>query len=211
MNNSFYVRCIKRILDVVLSLFGILLAAIPILLLSIMIFLGDRGPVFFTQMRVGRNGRTFKLYKLRTMRVGAPHHCATAEFVGAEQYITKIGAVLRRTSLDELPQLLNVLRGDMSLVGPRPLIEEECKMHAARMQLGIYNLRPGLTGLAQVHGRDRVSNADKILWDQRYLQRCSFVLDVKIVAQTVVKVLRGLDVIEGETREDEASGLNRAG
>lgn len=211
LNSSFYVRDIKRILDVVLSLLGIVLAAIPILILSIMIFIGDRGPVFFTQTRVGRNGRTFELYKLRTMRVGAPHHCATAEFVGAEQYITRIGAVLRKTSLDELPQLFNVLRGDMSLVGPRPLIEEESGMHAERMRLGIYNLRPGLTGLAQVHGRDRVSNADKIIWDQRYLERCSFALDAKIVAKTVVNVVRGLDVIEGEVRGDEASGLNRAG
>ena len=147
----------KRILDIIFSVSGLLLFSLPMLLCAAAIAAEDGCPVIFCQTRIGADLKPFTCYKFRTMRCDAPHDCATADLRDAHLYITRVGAFLRRTSLDELPQLFNVLRGDMSLIGPRPVIPQERELIALRDSLGVYCIRPGLTGLAQVRGRDSVS------------------------------------------------------
>ena len=122
---------------------------------------------------------------------------STSEVDDPNRYITRIGRILRRLSIDELPQLINVLKGDMSIVGPRPLISAEYQIHDLRMKYGVYKIRPGLTGLAQIHGRDMVAPADKVRWDVRYLEEFGFWTDVKIVLSTIPKVIGGNGVAEG--------------
>ncbi len=171
---------VKRGLDVLLSAV-LLVPALPVSVLACAaMYADDPGSVLFRQQRVGRGGRLFTLYKIRTMR--------------ADGHVTPVGRVLRHTSLDELPQLWNVLRGDMSLVGPRPLIPQEAEIHALREAAGVYALRPGMTGLAQIHGRDRVGAEEKVRWDAEYLQKLSLRQDAAILLATVKKVLCCEDV-----------------
>ncbi len=181
---------VKRALDVLLSLPLIALGLLPVCIACAAVYCSDPGPVLFRQERVGRGGRLFVLYKIRTMRTQTDGR-------GGER-ITAVGRVLRRTSLDELPQLWNVLRGDMSLVGPRPLIPQERRIHALREAAGVYVLRPGMTGLAQIHGRDLVGPEEKARWDAAYLRDFGFRQDVRIVLATVKKVLCCEDVAERE-------------
>ncbi len=181
-------RVIKRILDVVLSLMGFAILAVPFALVALVIYLDDPGDVIFAQYRVGMGGKRFKLYKFRTMKMETPKYLSTMELKDPDMYITRVGHVLRRLSLDELPQLVNVLRGDMSLVGPRPLISDEYEIHAMRMRFGVYNIRPGVTGLAQINGRDTVSPADKVRWDVKYLESFGFLSDIKILLRTIPKI-----------------------
>ena len=179
---------IKRLLDIFFSMLGLLILLIPILIVAAVVYLDDPGEVIFSQNRVGQYGKKFKLYKFRTMKMDTPKYMSTMELKDPDQYITRCGRFLRKTSLDEIPQLLNVLKGDMSLVGPRPLISDEYEIHAMRMRFGVYSLRPGLTGLAQINGRDLVSPEEKVRWDVRYLERCSLWTDLKILLATVPKV-----------------------
>lgn len=181
----------KRVLDVVCTLLGLAVLLGPLLLVAMAIFLDDPGPVLFRQYRVGRGGKRFRIYKFRSMKMSTPKYLAAMELEEPGQYLTRVGRVLRRFSIDELPQLLNVLLGDMSLVGPRPLISDEYEIHALRMRLGVYNVRPGVTGLAQINGRDRVSPADKVRWDVRYLERFGFLTDVRILLATLPAVFGG--------------------
>ncbi len=139
--------------------------------------------------RIGRYGRPFRMPKFRTMRVGTPQ-VATDRLSDPDMFVTRAGRWLRRTSLDELPQLWSILRGDMSLVGPRPALYTQAELIAARKELGIDRLRPGVTGWAQVNGRDEVSEQRKIELDREYLARRSFAFDLRIVAMTVLRVLR---------------------
>ena len=161
------------------------------LFIAVLIRLTSRGGALFRQIRVGQGGVPFVCYKFRTMYEDAPRNCPTSDFTNAERFVTPIGRFLRRSSLDELPQLWNVLRGQMSLVGPRPLIPCEADVHAWRMRCGVYQLRPGITGLAQVCGRDRLPDAEKTRLDVRYAKRVSFWEDVRIVAKTVLRVCSG--------------------
>ena len=171
---------VKRGLDLLLAAV-LLVPALPLMgLACAAMYASDPGAVLFRQKRVGRGGRLFTLYKIRTMRV--------------DGYVTAVGRVLRRTSLDELPQLWNVLRGDMSLVGPRPLIPQETEIHALRNAAGVYALRPGMTGLAQIHGRERVGAEEKARWDAAYLQSLSLRQDAAILLITIKKVLCCEDV-----------------
>ena len=153
--------------------------------------------VIFAQYRVGRGGRRFKLYKLRTMRRDTPKYMSTSEVDDPDRYITRVGHILRRLSIDELPQLINVLKGDMSIIGPRPLISDEHEIHDLRMKFGVYKIRPGLTGLAQIRGRDMVTPADKVHWDVRYLEEFGFWTDVKIILSTIPKIIGGNGFAEG--------------
>ena len=178
---------IKRMLDI----------ATPMLVVFLMVYIDDPGSVIFSQYRVGQGGRRFKLYKVRTMRQDTPKYMSTSEVDDPNRYITRVGRILRRLSIDELPQLFNVLKGDMSIVGPRPLISDEYEIHELRMKLGVYGIRPGLTGVAQIHGRDMVTPADKVRWDVRYLEKLSFGTDVKIVLLTLPKLISGNGVAEG--------------
>lgn len=188
---------VKRLLDLTFATVGFLLLLIPMLAIGLMVFIDDPGRVIFTQYRIGRNGKRFKFYKFRTMRRETPKYLATAEIENPDLYITRLGRFLRKSSLDELPQLLNVIKGDMSLIGPRPLISDEYEIHNMRMRFGVYQLRPGVTGLAQINGRDKVSPAQKVRWDVKYLENFSFLSDMKILLATVPKVFGGSNVVEG--------------
>ena len=188
---------IKRTADVVISATMLLVLAIPMLLIAAMIAIDSRGPVFFQQKRVGRYGKIFRCLKFRTMRMDAPKYCSTEELKHPEQYVTRIGRILRKTSLDELPQLINVLRGDMSLIGPRPLIPEEVEVHRLREHYGVYAILPGITGWAQVNGRDFLSVKDKARMDFFYMRHMSLELDMLILARSVHKVVACKDVYEG--------------
>lgn len=201
---------LKRIMDVILSLFALLLIAFPMLIVCAVIYLDDPGRVIFSQYRVGRGGRRFKLYKLRTMRHDTPKYMSTSEVDDPDRYITRVGRVLRKMSVDELLQLVNVLKGDMSIVGPRPLISDEHEIHELRMKFGVYKIRPGLTGLAQIHGRDMVTPADKVRWDVRYLENFGFWTDVKIIFSTIPKLLGGNGFAEGfkYTADERSDKLN---
>ena len=161
------------------------------LVISVAIISETRGGAIFRQNRMGKNGEVFVCYKFRTMRTSAPHSIPAKELQDAQKYVTAVGRILRRSSLDELPQLFNVLKGDMSIVGPRPLICEEQEVHKMRKSCGIYSLRPGLTGLAQVNGRNLLCDSEKIENDKLYLDNVRMRLDVKIIFMTIGCVFVG--------------------
>lgn len=188
---------LKRLIDVVCSAAGLALLAIPMALVAFSVYLESPGPVVFSQYRIGLHGKRFKLYKFRTMRTDAPKYRATMDLDNPDRYITRVGHFLRKYSLDEIPQLFNVLKGDMSLVGPRPLISDEYEIHAMRMRFGVYNIRPGVTGLAQINGRDLVTPEEKVRWDVRYLHEFGPAIDFKILLATLPKIADGHDVVEG--------------
>jgi O-antigen biosynthesis protein WbqP len=185
---------IKRIIDLFTALFLLIITAIPMFLISLVIKLFDNGPIIFKQERVGKNKEKFICYKFRTMSVDAPHELSTKEFTDSYKYITPIGRLLRRSSLDELPQLFNVLIGNMSIVGPRPLISSEREIHRMRSEYGVYDLKPGITGLAQVCGRDSLSDERKAECDAIYAENISFLVDVKIFMATLLKVIKKEDI-----------------
>lgn len=187
---------VKRGVDLLLSSVGLLLFLIPGLIIAIIIACESKGPVLFSQRRIGRYGAEFRIYKFRTMRVDAPKYKATGELVDSNQYITSFGHFLRKFSLDEIPQLINVWKGDMSLIGPRPLIAEETEIHQLRLLNGVYQVRPGITGLAQINGRDRVSLEDKVRMDKEYVEQIGLAKDVSILFSTIPKLLSGEDVVE---------------
>ena len=184
-------RFLKRALDIIFSVVLLLLLSLPMAIIALAVMLTSEGGAFFRQERVGRDGKVFICYKFRTMYRWTPPHCPKSEFFDAERYITPIGRLLRRSSLDELPQLINVLKGDMSLVGPRPLIAEEGEIHLLRQRCGVYQLRPGITGLAQVGGRDSVSDIEKARLDVRYTRELSLVNDVGILFKTAFGMMTG--------------------
>jgi len=198
-------RHTKAVFDIILAYFMLLLAYLPMLIISAAIYFVDGGPVIFKQLRIGKGGRPFVCYKFRTMRSDAPHNLSTEEFKNATKYITKTGAFLRKTSLDELPQLFNVLSGDMSIIGPRPLIPEENDIHEIRKKTGVYDLRPGITGLAQICGRDRLSNSRKLECDIIYKENICFATDLKILRGTVTKILKGDGVKSASSLDTEVS------
>ncbi|MBQ8830798.1 MAG: sugar transferase [Oscillospiraceae bacterium] len=194
---------LKRIVDIVVSFVALCILLLPILIIALVVYIDDPGKVIFTQNRVGRYGTLFKLYKFRTMKYSAPKYMATNDMHDADQYITGAGKILRKLSLDEIPQLINVLKGDMSLVGPRPLIAEEREIHEMRGRFGVYNICPGVTGLAQINGRDLVDAEHKLRWDIEYLKNISFWTDLKILFITVPKILTHDGVEEGGTCESQ--------
>ena len=196
-------RVVKRLFDLTLSGIGLLILLIPFLIITAAIYADDHGKIFFSQYRVGRNGKRFRMYKFRTMRTDTPQYLPTMEMSNPDSHITKVGRFLRATSLDELPQLLNVLRGDMSLVGPRPLISDEYEIHQMRMRFGVYNIRPGITGLAQINGRDMVSPAEKVRWDVRYLQMFGLRTDLRILMGTMPRLSGDITVVEGGCADRE--------
>ena len=182
---------VKRMLDILLSGLLLMLLALPMAVISLIIVTDSRGGALFKQERIGKNGKTFVCYKFRTMYKWAPNSLPTAKFENSKNYITPVGAVLRRCSLDELPQLFNVFLGDMSIVGPRPLIVGEGEIHGLRQRCGVYSIRPGITGLAQVSGRDELGDIDKARLDIKYLRNISILEDVKIIVKTFFGVIVG--------------------
>ena len=189
----------KRIIDISFSLIALIFFAIPMLIIGICIKIDSKkDPVLFKQVRIGKNDVPFRIYKFRTMRPEAPHQMATGEFKNSEEYITKIGTKLRKSSLDELPQFLNVLKGDMSIVGPRPLIPKEKEILAWRDKYGVEKVLPGITGLAQVNGRDELIGKEKARYDADYANNISFLLDLKILVKTVNDVIRSRGIHDGK-------------
>ncbi|WP_288600377.1 sugar transferase [uncultured Limosilactobacillus sp.] len=196
-SGQLYQMKVKRDLDL---LFAVLLVIClsPIMLgLAIWIKLDSKGPVLFRQERVGRNGEPFTIYKFRSMSDDAPHQMATSEFDSALSYITRSGRIMRKLSLDELPQLFNVIKGEMSFIGPRPLIAKEEYVLQLRRANGAEDVTPGITGLAQVRGRDEVTDDQKAAYDGEYAKDLSFKEDCSILFKTVADVVQSRGVHDG--------------
>ena len=171
------------------------------LLIMIAIEIDDPGPVFFSQKRVGIHKEYFQLYKFRSMKMSTPHDMPTHLLENPEQYITRVGKFLRKTSLDEIPQLWNILRGDMSVIGPRPALWNQEDLLAERDKYGANDVKPGLSGWAQICGRDELEIADKAQLDGEYVRRMSFAFDCRCFFGTAISALRGDGVVEGGTGE----------
>ena len=194
----------KRVLDIVLSVIGLVILSPLFLLIVIAIKLDSPGPVFFKQKRVGIHKKHFMILKFRTMSIYTPKDCPTHLLENPERFITRVGKLLRKTSLDELPQIFNIIKGEMSIVGPRPALWNQFDLIAERDKYGANDVYPGLTGLAQVMGRDELSIEDKARTDGEYVQKMGALLDSKIFFMTILNVLRHKGVQEGkQTTEDD--------
>ncbi|NQX59447.1 sugar transferase [Paenibacillus qinlingensis] len=190
---------IKRLIDIVLSLIGLIVMSPLFLILTIAIKLNSSGPVFFKQRRVGINKTHFNILKFRTMRIDSPKDTPTHLLENPEQYITQIGKFLRKTSLDELPQIWNIFVGEMSIIGPRPALWNQFDLIAERDKYGVNNVPPGLTGWAQINGRDELPIKVKAELDREYVEKISLRMDVKCFCGTIVSVLKSDGVVEGVT------------
>lgn len=186
----------QRLLDIFISLIFLIIFSPIFLIVAIFIKSNSEGPVFFTQNRIGKNNKLFKLYKFRTMKVGTPN-VATDKLKDANCYLTTVGKILRKTSLDELPQLINILKGEMTFVGPRPALYNQYHLKELRTKEGVHKLLPGITGWAQINGRDHNNDLQKTTLDKYYLEHKSFKLDIKILFMTVFKVAKAEGVVEG--------------
>ena len=202
-----YIKFLKRLIDLILSSIGIIVLALPMGMIALIIKINDPGPVLFKQMRVGIHKNCFQLYKFRSMKMITPRDCPTHLLENPEQYITSIGKFLRKSSLDELPQLFNIWKGEMSIIGPRPALWNQEDLIAERDKYGANDIKPGLTGWAQINGRDELPIDIKAKFDGEYaeiLNFCKFngfVMDIKCFFCTVVSVLKSDGVIEGGTGE----------
>ena len=200
-----YEKHVKRVLDFLLSVIFLIILSPLFLLIAVAIKLDSKGPVFFKQKRFGYQRGFFMIYKFRTMRTDTPHDVPTNDLRGASGYITRVGRILRKTSLDELPQLINILKGEMSFIGPRPALWNQEDLMALRDQYGASMVRPGLSGWAQVNGRDYLSRdlEKKARRDGEYAQHISFGFDLKCFLLTLVKVINRQGIVEGA---EESSG-----
>ena len=190
---------LKRMLDFLLALLALLLLSPLLLILAAAVRLTSPGPALFTQRRVGLHRKLFTIYKFRTMRTDTPRDTATHLLQDPSRYITRVGAFLRRSSLDELPQFFNVLKGDMSIVGPRPALYNQDDLIAAREKAGVDAVRPGITGLAQINGRDELPIPVKVRYDREYVENLSLKMDARCFFGTIWSVLRAEGVREGGT------------
>lgn len=188
---------IKWTMDRILAFWGLVLLSPILIILSIAIKIDSKGPVFFKQRRIGLNKKEFYILKFRTMKIDTPQNIPTHLLENPEQYITKLGAFLRKSSLDELPQLFNILSGKMSIVGPRPALWNQYDLIQERDKYGANSIYPGLTGWAQVNGRDELAIEVKAEFDGQYVQKMSLIFDVKIIFHTVIKVFSKHGVVEG--------------
>ena len=191
----------KRLLDIVLSALGIVVLLPVYILIAVAIELDDPGPVFFRQKRVGIHKTHFQIMKFRTMKVNTPKDTPTHLLANPEQYITRVGRVLRKTSLDELPQIFQIFTGKMSIIGPRPALWNQFDLIAERDKYGANDLRPGLTGWAQINGRDELPIDVKARFDGEYVEKISFLFDCRCFFGTILSVLRSDGVVEGGTGE----------
>ena len=189
----------KRALDFILALAAMLVLSPLFAVIAVAVRLDSKGPVFFCHRRAGKGRLDFKMVKFRTMRQDTPHDTATHLLNNADSYITRVGALLRKTSLDELPQLWNIVRGDMAIVGPRPALWNQFDLLDERDKYGANDVRPGLTGWAQINGRDELPIAEKAALDGEYVRKMSLGFDLKCIVGTVVVVVRREGVVEGGT------------
>ncbi len=191
--------CIKRVIDFILSLLGLVVLSPVFLALIIAIKLDSPGPILFRQKRVGIHKTHFAILKFRTMRIDTPKDVPTHLLQNPEQYITKVGGFLRRTSLDELPQVINILKGDMAIVGPRPALWNQYDLIEERDKYGANDIRPGLTGWAQINGRDELEIPVKARFDGEYVEKMGLRMDLRCFFGTFLSVFRGDGVVEGGT------------
>lgn len=205
MYNKFF----KRLFDLILSLIGLVLLSPVLLITAIAIKLDSKGPVLFTQKRVGRDKKYFRMYKFRSMYIDTPHETPTHLLEDPEKYITRVGRIIRRTSIDELPQLFNIIKGDMAIIGPRPALFNQYDLVAERDRYNANSVRPGLTGWAQINGRDELPIDVKARFDGEYCKSLSLGFDIKCFLMTIGKVLRSEGFVEGaavETRQGRHDG-----
>lgn len=196
-----YKYFLKRVLDFILSLIGLIVLSPVFIILCIWIKLDSKGPVFFKQKRVGINKTYFNILKFRTMYTDTPKDMPTHMLSNPEQYITKAGKFLRKTSLDELPQIINILKGEMAIIGPRPALWNQDDLIAERDKYKANDVKPGLTGWAQINGRDELEIDIKAKLDGDYVKNMSFFFDVRCFFGTITSVLRHDGVVEGGTCE----------
>ena len=189
----------KRFIDILLSGCGILVLSPVYLIVAIAIKVDDPGPVFFRQKRVGLNKSHFQILKFRTMKMETPHDTPTHLLENPEQYITRVGKILRKTSLDELPQIFQIFTGQMSIIGPRPALWNQFDLIEERDKYGANDVRPGLTGWAQINGRDELPIDVKARLDGEYVQKMGFLFDIKCMLGTILPVFTGDGVVEGGT------------
>ena len=196
-----YKKILKRLLDILLSTVGIIILAVPMGIIAIAIKADSKGPVFFKHKRVGLNKEYFEILKFRTMRIDTPHDVPTHELSDPQKWITKVGKILRKTSLDELPQLFNIFKGEMSVIGPRPALWNQFDLIEERDKYNANSVRPGLTGLAQISGRDELEIPLKAKLDGEYVNKMSFTFDCKCFLKTIKSVLKSEGFAEGSTDE----------
>lgn len=194
-----YKKVIKRIIDFILSLCGLIILSPVFIILCIWIKLDSKGPILFKQKRIGINKSNFNIYKFRTMYIDTPKDMPTHMLANPDQFITRAGKFLRKTSLDELPQIINILKGEMSIIGPRPALWNQDDLIAERDKYQANNVKPGLTGWAQINGRDELEIPVKARLDGEYVKRISFLFDLKCFFGTITSVLRSDGVVEGGT------------
>lgn len=202
-------QSVKRGIDFLLALLALIVLSPVFLILAVAIKAESRGPVFFKQKRVGIHKKYFMIFKFRTMRTDTPKDVPTHLLANPEQYITRTGRFLRKTSLDELPQLINILKGDMAVVGPRPALWNQDDLVAERDKYGANDILPGLTGWAQINGRDELEIPVKAKLDGEYVRRMGFFFDLKCLFGTVFSVLKSDGVVEGGTGNLKKEGTEK--
>ena len=201
----------KRLIDIVLSFIGLIILFPFFIIFAIIIKCASKGPVFFKQKRFGKNKEFFMIYKFRTMRSDTPKDMPTHMLSNAESYITKFGGFMRKTSIDELPQIINILKGDMSIIGPRPALWNQEDLMNERDKYNANSIRPGLTGLAQISGRDELEIPVKAKLDGEYLEKMSLCMDTKIFFKTIFKVFKRDGVVEGKVDKSEIKEKSKIG
>lgn len=194
-----YQKLFKRVIDFILALLGLIILSPLFLIIILLIKKDSKGPIIFKQKRVGKNKIIFNIYKFRTMKVDTPSDAPTHLLKDPDFFITKIGKFLRKTSLDELPQLVNIIKGEMSIIGPRPALWNQYDLILERDKYGANDVHPGLTGLAQISGRDELSIEKKAIFDGIYIQKMSILLDVKCFIGTIISVVKKDGLVEGGT------------
>lgn len=190
----------KRLLDIIGAVVLLVIAAVPMLIVTIIIKLDSHGPALFRHQRYGKDKQPFTIYKFRSMAIDAPNDRATQDFHDSHMYITKVGRIMRKLSIDELPQLINVLRGDMSLIGPRPVVLSEKRLIKLRDNYGANSVKPGITGWAQANGRDEMDDVTKSDFDGYYANHLGLVMDAKVILKTLYVIVTGAGHAEGHER-----------
>lgn len=199
----------KRVFDFSMSLIAIIVFSPIILIISLLVKLTSKGPVFFKQRRIGKNNEEFNILKFRSMRIDTPN-VATHLLKDPSVFITPLGKFLRKTSLDELPQLINILKGEMSIVGPRPALYNQYDLKDMRTEVEVHKLVPGLTGWAQINGRDEIPLEEKVALDKEYMNMQSFWMDIKIIFMTVFKVAKSEGVSEGSSKGGHSKSIQNS-
>lgn len=198
-----YKKYFKRVLDIILSLCGLILLSLLFIVISLVVYIDDPGPVFFSQKRVGKDKGYFQLHKFRSMKMSTPHDMPTHLLENPDQYITRVGKFLRKSSLDELPQIWDIFVGNMSVIGPRPALWNQYDLIDERDRYNANSIRPGLTGWAQINGRDELDITAKARYDGEYVKNMSFAFDIKCFFGTIGKVLKHEGVVEGKRIDEQ--------